>query len=85
MALARVFRLEWDVTKQRTGPLTSAAAAGLSSRALPFVVFSTDILIEGCGWVELVAQVRKRKSGMYEREFCLSHGRCLESEWRLYS
>ncbi|KAI4270955.1 MAG: hypothetical protein LQ337_006353 [Flavoplaca oasis] len=61
MALARVFRLEWDVTKQRTGPLTSAAAAGVSSRALPFVVFSTDILIEGCGWVELVAQVRKRK------------------------
>ncbi|KAI4282858.1 MAG: hypothetical protein L6R38_002618 [Xanthoria sp. 2 TBL-2021] len=60
MALAGLFRLHWDVTKQRTGPLTSAAAAGLSTKGLPFVVFSTDILIEGCGWVELVAQVRKR-------------------------
>ncbi|KAL8983138.1 MAG: hypothetical protein Q9205_002541 [Flavoplaca limonia] len=64
MALARVFRLEWDVTKQRTGPLTSAAAAGLSSRALPFVVFSTDILIEGCGWVELVAQLYSVRLGI---------------------
>ncbi|KAI4243809.1 MAG: hypothetical protein L6R42_010632 [Xanthoria sp. 1 TBL-2021] len=60
MALAGLFRLQWDVTKQRAGPLTSAAAAGLSTKVLPFVVFSTDILIEGCGWVELVAQVRKR-------------------------
>ncbi|KAL9636298.1 MAG: hypothetical protein Q9204_002320, partial [Flavoplaca sp. TL-2023a] len=64
MALARVFRLEWDVTKQRTGPLTSAATAGLSSRALPFVVFSTDILIEGCGWVELVAQLYSVRLGI---------------------
>ncbi|KAL8798595.1 MAG: hypothetical protein Q9182_006530 [Xanthomendoza sp. 2 TL-2023] len=60
MAMAGSFQLRWDVTKQRAGPLTSPAAAGLSTKVLPFVIFSTDILIEGCGWVELVAQVRKR-------------------------
>lgn len=60
MASAGMFKLGWDVTKQRAGPLTSPAAIGLKSSALPFVILSTDILIEGCGWVELVAQVRKR-------------------------
>ncbi|KAL8699029.1 MAG: hypothetical protein Q9224_001594 [Gallowayella concinna] len=60
MAMAGSFHLQWDVTKQRAGPLTSPTAGGLSTKVLPFVIFSTDILIEGCGWVELVAQVRKR-------------------------
>lgn len=60
MQSAGSFSLEWDVTKQRAGPLTKAAAAGLSTKTLPFMVFSADILVEGCGWVELVAQVRKR-------------------------
>ena len=60
MALAGRFSLRWDVTKQRSGPLTSSTAAGLSTKVLPFVVYSTDILVEGCGWVELVAQVRKK-------------------------
>ncbi|KAL8788088.1 MAG: hypothetical protein Q9213_001846 [Squamulea squamosa] len=61
MAFAGQFQLQWDVTKQRAGPLTSAAAVGLRTNVLPFVVFSTDILIEGCGWIELVAQVRRRE------------------------
>lgn len=60
MHSAGTFPLKWDVTKQRAGPLTAKAAAGLSTTKLPFVVLSTDILIEGCGWVELVAQVRKK-------------------------
>ena len=60
MASAGLFELRWDVTKQRAGPLTSPTAVGLKSSALPFVVLSTDILIEGCGWVELVAQVRRK-------------------------
>ncbi|KAL8694396.1 MAG: hypothetical protein Q9218_000962 [Villophora microphyllina] len=58
MALAGSFQLQWDVTKQRAGPLTSSSAAGLKTQALPFVVFAADILIEGCGWIELTAQVR---------------------------
>ena len=57
---AGTFPLKWDVTKKRAGPLTRKEAAGLSPRVLPFVVLSTDVLIEGCGWVELVAQIRKK-------------------------
>lgn len=58
---AGTFPLRWDVTKQRAGPLTRKDAAGLNPKILPFQVFSTDVLIEGCGWVELVAQVRKKE------------------------
>ncbi len=60
IASAGSFSLKWDVTKQRAGPLTSSSAAGLHTKILPFIVYSTDILIEGCGWVELVVQVRKK-------------------------
>ena len=60
MGRAGTYSLKWDVTKHRAGPLTNKAAAGLSPEILPFVVLSVDILIEGCGWVELVAQVRKK-------------------------
>lgn len=60
MQSAGSFSLKWDVTKQRTGPLTKPAAVGLGTKRLPFMVFSADILVEGCGWIELVAQVRKR-------------------------
>ena len=60
MKSAGSFSLKWDVTKQRAGPLTKAAAAGLNTKTLSFVVFSADILVEGCGWIELAAQVRKR-------------------------
>lgn len=59
MASAGTFELKWDVTRQRAGPLTSKSAAKLKPEQLPFKVYSADILIEGVGWVELVAQVRK--------------------------
>ncbi|KAM3071497.1 Mitochondrial ribosome small subunit biogenesis protein [Clarireedia jacksonii] len=58
---AGVFPLKWDVTKQRTGSLISRT--GVKVDELPYKVLSTDILIEGCGWVELVAQVSKRSLG----------------------
>lgn len=60
MASAGIFQLKWDVTKQRAGPLTASTAVGLNPRVLPFIVYSADILIEGCGWVELAVQVRKK-------------------------
>ena len=60
IASAGLFPLKWDVTKQRAGPLTSSSAVDLHIKVLPFIVYSTDILIEGCGWVELVVQVRKK-------------------------
>ena len=54
------YPLKWDVTKQRAGPLTKRGAAGLKTEVLPFKILSIDVLIEGCGWIELVAQVRKK-------------------------
>ncbi|KAH8590281.1 hypothetical protein B0O99DRAFT_635154 [Bisporella sp. PMI_857] len=56
---AGVFHLRWDVTKQRTGPITAKDAANIHVDRLPYRVMAADILIEGCGWVEIVAQVRK--------------------------
>jgi hypothetical protein len=61
IASAGTFHLKWDVTKQRTGPITDRAAVGIQPERLPYRVMGADILIEGVGWVELVAQVRKRR------------------------
>lgn len=58
---AGTYRLSHDVTKARAGPLTTKSGVGLKPKELPFVVLSTDILVEGVGWVELVAQVRRRR------------------------
>jgi hypothetical protein len=57
---AGAFQLCYDVTKQRAGPITRKEAVGLSVDRLPYRVLGLDILIEGCGWVEIVAQVRTR-------------------------
>ncbi|KAM0258263.1 hypothetical protein ACHAQJ_003905 [Trichoderma viride] len=60
MKHAGTFKLEHDVTKKRAGPLTRKNALGLNVDQLPFRVLSVDILIEGVGYVEIVAQIRKR-------------------------
>ncbi|KAK3711330.1 Mitochondrial ribosome small subunit biogenesis protein [Vermiconidia calcicola] len=54
------FKLEWDVTKLRAGPLTNRDAGKQKATNLPFIIYSADILIEGVGWVELTCQVRNR-------------------------
>ncbi|KAH7117027.1 hypothetical protein B0J11DRAFT_538151 [Dendryphion nanum] len=53
------FKLQWDVTKKLAGPLTSSVAGKMKTDNLPFRIWSTDILIEGVGWVEVSAQVRR--------------------------
>ncbi|CZT44206.1 uncharacterized protein RSE6_04344 [Rhynchosporium secalis] len=55
---AGIFPLKWDVTRSRAGPITDPKVVGINPTKLPYKIFSTDILVEGCGWVELVAQVR---------------------------
>ncbi|MCJ1340537.1 hypothetical protein MMC09_005833 [Bachmanniomyces sp. S44760] len=70
MVSAGVFALKWDVTKRRAGPLTASDAVGLKPQNLPFIVFSTDILIEGCGWIEITVQVRRKD---YEEQGALHH------------
>lgn len=59
MRSAGKFKLKWDVTKKLAGPLTSTVAAKMRPENLPFRVFSTDILVEGIGWLEISAQVRR--------------------------
>lgn len=61
IASAGKFLLKWDVTKKRTGPVTAHDAGRVGLNQLPYQVIGTDILIEGCGWVELAAQVSKRR------------------------
>ncbi|KAF4450976.1 hypothetical protein F53441_5967 [Fusarium austroafricanum] len=58
MKHAGTYKLSHDVTRKRAGPLTRKNAIGLNVDRLPFRVLSTDILIEGVGYIELVAQVR---------------------------
>ena len=61
MKSAGVFGLKWDVTKARAGPVTAKAAGNIKTQYLPYVVYSLDLLIEGVGWVEIVAQLRRRQ------------------------
>lgn len=67
MKHAGTFKLRYDVTKRRAGPLTRKDAVGLKTENLPFRVLSVDILIEGVGYVEIVAQVRARALELSKR------------------
>jgi hypothetical protein len=58
---AGAFQVRYDVTKARTGPITRKEAVGLKVDRLPYRVLGLDILVEGCGWVEVVVQVRTRQ------------------------
>ncbi|KAI4694887.1 uncharacterized protein J4E84_001510 [Alternaria hordeiaustralica] len=59
MDSAGKFQLKWDATKKLAGPVTSPVAGKMKPENLPFRVWSTDILIEGVGWVEVSAQTRR--------------------------
>lgn len=61
---AGTYTLEWDVTKKRAGPVTDKQAGKQKVENLPFIVYGADILIEGVGWIELVCQVRKRRTSL---------------------
>ena len=78
------FPLKWDVTKQLTGPLTSPVAGKMRPENLPFRVWATDILIEGVGWVEVSAQVRRparwKAPGMVKKD--QNHARIEKEEAR---
>ncbi|KAI9741265.1 MAG: hypothetical protein M1834_002981 [Cirrosporium novae-zelandiae] len=69
IASAGTYVLRWDVTKARSGPVTNPVAIGIDTDRLPYQVLATDILIEGCGWVELASQIRKRELEKRSMEF----------------
>lgn len=58
--LAGSFPLKYDVTKRRAGPITRKDAVHMKVENLPYRVLSIDLLIEGCGWVEITAQMRAK-------------------------
>jgi hypothetical protein len=60
MKSAGTFKLRYDVTKGRAGPLVKKHLGGKRVEDLPFRVVSLDLLIEGVGYIEVVAQVRTR-------------------------
>ncbi|KAL2865538.1 telomere stability and silencing-domain-containing protein [Aspergillus lucknowensis] len=58
---AGTFDLKWDVTESNLpGSIAKALNDKRIRRAprLPYRVMSADILLEGCGWIELTAQIR---------------------------
>ncbi|KAH8888185.1 hypothetical protein GQ53DRAFT_611643, partial [Thozetella sp. PMI_491] len=57
---AGTFALQHDVTQERAGPITRRDAVSIRVNRLPYRVLSLDLLIEGCGWVEITAQVRTK-------------------------
>jgi genetic interactor of prohibitins 3, mitochondrial len=68
IASAGTFHLKWDVTRERSGPITSRDGAAINVEQLPYRVMAADILIEGVGWVEIAAQIRKRPGSMSKEE-----------------
>ncbi|KAJ5679731.1 hypothetical protein N7462_007975 [Penicillium macrosclerotiorum] len=64
MASAGNFDLEWDTTASNL-PATVAKAVkdkGIPIPTLPYRVMSADILIEGCGWIEISIQIRTKRN-----------------------
>ncbi|KAF8441968.1 hypothetical protein BGX38DRAFT_1096359 [Terfezia claveryi] len=53
---AGTFHLSSDVTRLRNPQLRGKSDAEIE--LLPYKIYSTDILLEGVGWVEIVAQIR---------------------------
>jgi genetic interactor of prohibitins 3, mitochondrial len=56
---AAIYSLKWDVTRKLAGPLTDPQAGKMRPENLPFRIWSTDILLEGVGWLEVSAQTRR--------------------------
>ncbi|KAF2866077.1 hypothetical protein BDV95DRAFT_584841 [Massariosphaeria phaeospora] len=72
MKSAGRFQLQWDATKKLAGPLTDPTAGKMKPENLPFQIWSADILVEGVGWLEVSAQVRRpqgwRAPGMVKKD-----------------
>ncbi|KAJ6017361.1 hypothetical protein N7451_000740 [Penicillium sp. IBT 35674x] len=63
IASAGKFDLQWDITASNL-PTSIAKAVkdkGIPVPYLPYRVMAVDILVEGCGWIEVSIQVRNRR------------------------
>lgn len=63
MSSAGIFDLKWDVTGDNLPRKMAKLVKDKHLRVLdlPYQVFGADLLIEGCGWVELSVQTRNTK------------------------
>ena len=63
MASAGKFDIKWDVTRSHlpTSLAKAVADKGIPIPSLPYQVMSADILVEGCGWIELSIQIRSKR------------------------
>ncbi|KAJ5169795.1 uncharacterized protein N7500_002578 [Penicillium coprophilum] len=71
MASAGIFDLKWDTTNSNL-PTSLAKAIhdrGIPVPSLPYRVMSADILIEGCGWIELSIQIRSKRDAEDEPSY----------------
>ncbi|KAJ5971934.1 uncharacterized protein N7479_001852 [Penicillium vulpinum] len=71
MASAGIFDLKWDTTISNL-PTSLAKAVkdrGIPVPSLPYRVMSADILIEGCGWIELSIQIRSKRDAEDEPSY----------------
>ncbi|KAJ5871351.1 uncharacterized protein N7529_003704 [Penicillium soppii] len=71
MSSAGKFDLKWDTTSSNL-PITLAKAVkdrGVPIPNLPYRVMSADILIEGCGWIEISIQIRTKRSTEEEHSY----------------
>ena len=76
IASAGVFDLKYDVTNYHM-PTSYAKAVndrGASLPQLPYRVMAIDLLLEGCGWIELTMQVRRKSSTIPQVEVFSPHG-----------
>ena len=64
IASAGVFDLKWNVTHSNLPTRLAKAIEdhGIKPPPLPYKVMSADLLVEGCGWIELRVQVRTKSS-----------------------
>ncbi|KAJ5659810.1 hypothetical protein N7507_006261 [Penicillium longicatenatum] len=68
IASAGKFDLQWDITASNL-PTSIAKAVkdkGIPVPYLPYRVMAADILIEGCGWIEVSIQVRNKRGSADE-------------------
>ncbi|CAG8906003.1 unnamed protein product [Penicillium egyptiacum] len=71
VASAGIFDLKWDTTTSNL-PTSLAKAVkdrGIPVPSLPYRVMSADILIEGCGWIELSIQIRSKRDAEDEPSY----------------
>ncbi|KAI1930488.1 Mitochondrial ribosome small subunit biogenesis protein [Ophidiomyces ophidiicola] len=82
IASAGIYELQYDVTKVYGKRLRDTTFQPANEQLRLFKVMSADILIEGCGWVELTSQIRTKNENQADApkvEIFSPNGGCIGS------